>query len=209
MVKENSDIKSPDEILRNYKKSMRDRLQLAVFEIPQDFFTVTLAKPKNAVYITQDEAGKGAYFVYGRFKSKELQKEEGLSQNRRDGTDENNFAERTRLATFSLQPDSDDEDEPGERYDRFAFCAWQSKPEAFENAAPKFERLGARRLSDEELMNELDNFGLELITELSRISVKRKIKLPGRQSGIFKHLREKISRGRIFQITGLPKRTEN
>jgi hypothetical protein len=163
MTEETSEMKSPDEILRNYKKSMHDRLPLAVFEIPRDFFTVALAAPRNAVSITQGETGPGAYFIYGRFKSKKLQKAEGLSQNVAGGANENDFANKTPLATFSFQNDSDSEDEPDGRYDLFAFCAWKSKPEGFENAAPKLENLGARRLSGDELAGELDNFSLSWI----------------------------------------------
>ena len=163
MSEQNSKIKSPDEIFRNKKRARRDHLQLAIYEIPADYFSVTLADPHNAVLITEGEAGRDAYFIYGRFKSKELQMDEGLSQNQMGAPDENDFAAGTRLATFSLQPDSDDEDKPNERFDRFAFCAWKSKPEAFENAGLKFERLGARRLSGDELANELDNFGLSWI----------------------------------------------
>lgn len=165
MDKEISEIKSPDEILRNKKRSLRDYLQLAVYELPAGYFTVTLADPRNTVYITEIEAGGEAYFVYGRFKSQELQRREGLSHNQPDGAEsENDFAETTPLATFSLSPDSDEEDdEPNEQFDRFAFCAWKSKPEGFENAAGKFEKLGARKLAGDELAKELDNFGLSWI----------------------------------------------
>ncbi len=62
-----------------------------------------------------------------------------------------------------LQPDSDDLREAHERFDRFAFCAWKSKPEGFENAARKFERRGARKLVGDELAEVLDNFGLSWI----------------------------------------------
>lgn len=159
-----SEIKSPDDILRNKKRSLRDHLRLAVYELPPDYFTVTLADARNAVYITEKEAGSEAYFVYGRFKSKELQKGEGLSHNQPGAAGENDFRNTTPLATFSLSPDSDDEDdELDERFDRFAFCAWKSKPEGFENAAGKFEKLGARKLAGDELKEELDNFGLSWI----------------------------------------------
>jgi hypothetical protein len=165
MSEQNSKIKSPDEIFRNKKRVMRDHLQLAIYELPADYFTVTLADPRNTVLITEGEAGREAYFVYGRFKSKELQRREGLSHNQPNGAaSENDFAETIQLATFSLHPDSDDdEDEPNERYDRFAFCAWKSKPEGFENASRKFEKLGARKLTGDELAEELDNFGLSWI----------------------------------------------
>lgn len=156
-------IKSPDDIFRNKKRSLRDYLRLAVYELPPDYFTVTLADPDNAVFITEGEAGPEAYFVYGRFKSKELQRREGLSHNQPNGeANENDFRNTTPLATFSLSPDSD-EDEPIEEFDRFAFCAWKSKPEGFENAARKFEKLGARRLAGDELAEELNNFGLSWI----------------------------------------------
>lgn len=49
---------------------MRDDLHLAMFEIPSDFFSETMSKQENAIYITEGAAGKEAYFVYGRFKSK-------------------------------------------------------------------------------------------------------------------------------------------
>lgn len=75
----------------------------------------------------------------------------------------NDFRNTTPLATFSLSPDSDEDDEPDEQFDRFAFCAWKSKPEGFENAARKFEKLGARRLDGDELAEELNNFGLSWI----------------------------------------------
>lgn len=165
MSEQNSKIKSPDEIFRNKKRAARDHLRLAVYELPPDYFTVTLADPRNAVLITEGEAGREAYFVYGRFKSKELQRREGLSHNQPNGAaGENDFAETTPLATFSLSPDSDeDDDEPDVQFDRFAFCAWKSKPEGFENAAGKFENLGARRLAGDELANELNNFGLSWI----------------------------------------------
>lgn len=143
---------------------MRDYLRLAVYELPADYFTMTLADPRNAVLITEGEAGREAYFVYGRFKSKELQRREGLSHNQPNGAaGENDFAETTPLATFSLSPDWDDKDELDEQFDRFAFCAWKSKPEGFENAARKFEKLGARKLAGDELAEELDNFGLSWI----------------------------------------------
>lgn len=79
---------------------MRDRLKIAIYEIPPDYFTVTLADPNNAVLITVGEAGREACFVYGRFKSKELQKKEGLSQNQPDAADENDFRKTTPVATF-------------------------------------------------------------------------------------------------------------
>ena len=85
MIKENSEIKSPNDILRNRKRSLRDRLQLAIYEFPPDYFTVTFADPNNAVLITEGEAGREAYFVYGRFKSKELHRKEGLPHNQPDG----------------------------------------------------------------------------------------------------------------------------
>lgn len=111
MIKENSEIKSPNDILRNRKRSLRDRLQLAIYEFPPDYFTVTFADPNNAVLITEGEAGREAYFVYGRFKSKELHRKEGLPHNQPDGAaDENDFRQTNSLATFSLSPDSDDED---------------------------------------------------------------------------------------------------
>lgn len=160
MIEQKSEIKSPDEIVRNYKKSMREYLQLAVFELPPDFFTVTMAKPENAVLIYEREAGKDAYFVYGRFKSLRLHRQEKLSQGSDDGISALAFAEEKKLATFTLQPD----DENGsEFYDLFAFCGWRSKSEGFENAARKFERLGLTKLSGDELERELSNPGLSWI----------------------------------------------
>ena len=164
MGKEKTKIKSPEEILRDIKRAKRDHLRLAVYELPPDYFTVTLRDPKNAVLITVGEAGHEAHFVYGRFKSKELQKREGLLQYQTNGAaSESDFHKITRLASFTLDPASDDHHEPDERFDRFAFCAFESKPEGFENAAEKFEKLGARRLAGDELAEELNNFGLSWI----------------------------------------------
>lgn len=176
-----SEIKSPDDILRNKKRSLRDYLRLAVYDLPPDYFTVTLADPRNAVYITEKEAGGDAYFVYGRFKSKELQRREGLSHNQPDGAaNENDFRNTTPLATFSLSPDADEEEgnEPHEQFDRFAFCAWKTKPEGFENAARKFEKLGARKLVGEELATELSNFGLSWILGYE-LTIKEREKILG------------------------------
>lgn len=172
-----AEIKSPDEILRSYIKSMRESLRLAVFEVPPDFFTDTMAKRENAVLIYEGEAGKDPYFVYGRFKSLELQAQENLSQesngNRIDAID---FAEEMNLATFVLQSDDDDED-ADELYDLFALCGWRSKVEGFENAARKFERLGTRRRSGNELKRELSNPGLSWILgyELTQEEAQRVI----------------------------------
>lgn len=164
MGKEKSKIKSPEEILRDIKRAKRDHLRLALYELPPDYFTVTLRDPKNAVFITAGEAGSEAHFVYGRFKSKELQKREGLLQYQMNGAaSENDFIKITRLASSMLDSASDDHHEPDERFDRFAFCAWKSKAEGFENAARKFEKLGARKLASTELAEELGNFGLSWI----------------------------------------------
>lgn len=182
MTKEISGIKSPDEIFQNKKSALRDDLRLAIYEFPPDYFTATLADPNNAVLITEGEAGREALFVYGRFKSKELQKKEGLSESQSDAACESDFADGTRLATFSLHSESDSEDKPDERYDRFAFCAWKSKPEGFENAARKFERLGARRLLGDELANEMDNFGLSWILGYETSSAEREKILDQSQS---------------------------
>lgn len=172
MIKQDPKIKSPNEILRNKKRSLRDHLRLAIYELPADYFTVTLADPRNAVLITEGESGREAYFVYGRFKSKELQRREGLLHNQPNvAASEKDFAETTPLATFSLHSDSDDE--PEERYDRFSFCAWKSKPEGFENAARKFEKLGARKLAGDELAEELGNFGLSWILGYELTSEER------------------------------------
>lgn len=142
---------------------MREYLQLAVFELPPDFFTQIMSQPENAVLIYENEAGKDAYFVYGRFKSLKLQAQESSSQQSNgNSVDALRFAEEMKLATFALQPD-DDGDGEDELYDLFAFCGWRSKPEGFENAARKFERLGARRLPSVELKKELSNPGLSWI----------------------------------------------
>lgn len=142
---------------------MREHLHLAVFELPSNFFTETMSQPENAILIYESEAGKDAYFVYGRFKSLKSQAQENLpQQSNGNRIDALQIVEEMKLATFALQPDDDGEGED-ELYDLFAFCGWRSKPEGFENAVRKFERLGARRLPSVELERELSNPGLSWI----------------------------------------------